>query len=77
MQPYPFPVANDGMNSLREIHIDPFAVNCGVESPPITGYCKEYSQLEQEEWFGNGNEGDWVVLQEYPNFERVTLKHAD
>jgi hypothetical protein len=39
-----------------------------------------YSQLEQEEWFENAsyhnNGADWVLLQEYPNLERVTLKHA-
>jgi hypothetical protein len=79
MQPYPFPVANDGMNRLREIYIDPFSVNFGDESPPINAYCKEYSQLE--EWFGNAysytNGVDRVLLQEYPNLERVTLKHAE
>jgi hypothetical protein len=80
MQPYPFPVANDGMNSLREIRIDPFGVYFDDEFPLITAYCKEYSQLEQEEWFSNAsnaNNGvDWVLLQEYPNLERITLKHA-
>jgi hypothetical protein len=75
MQPYPFPVANDGMSSLREIHIDPFGVYFDSYFPPITAYCKEHSQLEQEEWFV-ANGVDWVLLQEYPNLERVTLKHA-
>jgi hypothetical protein len=79
MQPYVFPT-DDGMTSLHEIHIDPFAVYFSDEGPPITAYYKEYNQLEQEEWFGNAssytNGADWVLLQEYPNLERVTLKHA-
>jgi hypothetical protein len=80
MQPYRFRVVNN-MNSLREIHIDPFGVSLGDQSPPITAFCQEYSQLEQEEWFRiasiHNNGADWVLLQEYPNLERVTLKHAD
>jgi hypothetical protein len=71
LQPYAFPVSNN-MNSLREIHIDPFGVYLGDRSPPIIAYCKEYIQLEQEKWFVNAsnyNDGaDWL--------ERVTLKHA-
>jgi hypothetical protein len=43
MQPYPFPVANDGMNSLREIRIHPFGVYFDDEFSLITAYCKEYS----------------------------------
>jgi hypothetical protein len=76
-QPYPLP-AN---NSLCEIHIDPLRVCLNALSPPIAAYCKEYSLLEQESWFGDlsyyNNGADWVLLQEYPNLERVTLKHAD
>jgi hypothetical protein len=80
MQPNFF-LVNNTMNSLREIHIDPFGVYFSRFSPPIAAYCQEYSQLEQEEWFdlfsGYNNGVDWVLLQEYPNLERVTLKHAD
>jgi hypothetical protein len=85
LQPCLFPVDNSStMNSLREIHIDPFGVYFHGTSPPIAAYCQEYSQNEQEEWFrwfrrfSRDNNGvDWVLLQEYPNLERVTLKHAD
>jgi hypothetical protein len=77
MQPDPFPIINN-VNSLREIHIDPLGVR--IYGLPITAYCQEYSQLEQEEWFDNASNrfrgADWVLLQEYPNLERVTLKHA-
>jgi hypothetical protein len=80
MQPYPFAV-NISMNNLREIHIDPFGVYFINISPPIAAYCQEYSLLEQEEWFDNASilhgGADWVLLQEYPNLERVTLKHVD
>jgi hypothetical protein len=80
IQPY-FLHFNITMNSLREIHIDPFGVYFNSFSPAIVAYCQEYSQLEQEEWFDDfsrSNNGvDWVLLQEYPNLERVTLKHAD
>jgi hypothetical protein len=80
MQPHRFRV-DANMHSLREIHIDPFGVSLGDHSPPITAFCQEYSQLEQEEWFRiaaiHNNGADWVLLQEYPNLERVTLKHAD
>jgi hypothetical protein len=79
MQPYI--EGNSTMNSLREIHVDPFGVYFHHLSPPIAAYCQEYSQLEQEEWFDEfaryNNRVDWVLLQEYPNLERVTLKHAD
>jgi hypothetical protein len=79
MQPYLFPV-NNNMNSLREIHIDPFGVYLSDESPPITAYCKEYIYLEQEEWYEYASPyhhgADWVLLQEFPNLERVTLQHA-
>jgi hypothetical protein len=38
MQPYPFPVSNI-MNSLREIHLDPFGVHLnGYHSPLIAAY---------------------------------------
>jgi hypothetical protein len=78
-QPDPFPV-DDGMTSLREIHIDPFGVSLTHRSPPITAYCKEYIQLVQMTWFENASRhnggADWVLLQEYPNLENVTLKHA-
>jgi hypothetical protein len=79
LQPYLFLVdTSSTMNSLREIHIDPVEVRFQV---PIAAYCQEYSQLEQEEWFAAASyrhrEADWVLLQEYPNLERVTLKHAD
>jgi hypothetical protein len=74
------PVNSDTI-SLREIHIDPFGVYFDATSVPITAYCKEYSQLEQEQWFGRAsyfnNGADWVLLQEYTNLERVTLKHAE
>jgi hypothetical protein len=77
LQPNPFP-ADDSRNILREIHIDPLRV---APIPPIIAFCQEYSQLEQEEWFDNAsnanNGADWVLLQEYPNLERVTLKNAD
>jgi hypothetical protein len=47
---------------------------------PITAYCQAFSQLEREPWFdvASGSHGgaDWVLLQEYPNLERVTLKRA-
>jgi hypothetical protein len=63
---------------LREIHIDPLRVTFYL---PIVAYCKEYRQLEQETWFhgaSSRNGGtDWVLLQEYPNLERVTLKHVE
>jgi hypothetical protein len=78
MQPDVFQV-DDGMTSLRELHIDPFGVYFRHQSPPIIAYCKENSQLQQEEWFGtiySYNGLDWVLLQEFPNLERVTLKHA-
>ncbi len=68
------------MNILREFHIDPLAVGVGYRLP-IVAYCKEFRQLEQEGWFAAAsarhNGADWVLLQEYPNLERVTLKHAD
>jgi hypothetical protein len=80
LQPNPFPV-NYILNNLREIHIDPFGVHFHAGYSPIAAYCQEYSQLEQEEWFENGlylHDGpDWVLLQEYPNLERVTLLHAE
>jgi hypothetical protein len=81
MQPNPSSANNNNMrNSLREIHIDPFGVYLDVNSPPITAFCKEHIHLEQEEWFHNAsvanNGADWVLLQEYPNLERVALKHA-
>jgi hypothetical protein len=77
IQPYIFREGIDmNRNRLREIHIDPFGVYFDDEFPPITAYCMEYSQLEQEEWFDNANGVDLVLLQEYPNLERVTLKHA-
>jgi hypothetical protein len=84
MQPGEFPddddPDDDGMKSLREIHIDPLGL-IADEHTPITAFCKEYSQLEEEIWFDNAsryNDGaDWVLLREYPNLERVTLKHAD
>jgi hypothetical protein len=75
-QPSPFPVNNN----LHELHLDPFGVFLRDESPPISAYCQEYSELEQEEWFDDAsdsnNGADWVLLREYPNLERVTLKHA-
>jgi hypothetical protein len=81
MQPYLLPVNNNNLNSLREIHLDLFGVYLHQDSPPIAAYCKEYRQLEQETWFNsasNANGGaDWVLLQEYPNLERVTLKHVE
>jgi hypothetical protein len=80
MQPYLFPVDNNIMNSLREIHVEPFGVYFGDQSPPIKAFCREHIHLGQEEWFdfaSDANNGeDWVLLQEYPNLERVTLKHA-
>jgi hypothetical protein len=79
VQPSSFPISNN-MKSLLEIHIDPFGVYF-YENSPLVAYCQEYSQLEQEEWFENASSrhggADWVLLQEYPNLERVTLKHAD
>jgi hypothetical protein len=78
-QPNPFPI-NNNMKNLREIHIDAFGVRIDYRSTPIAAYCQEYNQLEQEEWFAaasyNNSGSDWVLLQEYPNLERVTLKHA-
>jgi hypothetical protein len=79
-QPYSLWFSNNmNMSILREIHIDPFGVLLSVL--PIILYCKEYSQLEQETWFDHASDsnggGDWVLLQEYPNLERVTLKHAE
>jgi hypothetical protein len=75
-QPYPFYYNG----SLREIYIDPFGVYFD-DKVPLAAFCKEYSQLEQEVWFDNAsrhnNGQDWVLLQEYLNLERVTLKHAD
>jgi hypothetical protein len=79
IQPYTLPVNHDIMNSLHELHLDPFGVY--FQSLPIAAYCQEYSQLEQEEWFENAANrhggADWVLLQEYPNLERVTLKRAE
>jgi hypothetical protein len=78
--PYPLRVDNNIMNTLREIHVDPFGVYLIDQSPPITAYCKEYIHLEQEEWFRRASRAyygaDWVLLQEYPNLKRVTLKRA-
>jgi hypothetical protein len=80
IQPFPYPI-NNSMNILCEIHIDPFGVYVDCLSLPIAAYCQEYSQLEQEEWFAAASHrhsgADWVLLQEYPNLERVTLKHAE
>jgi hypothetical protein len=79
-QPYPHPI-NNGMNILRELHLDPFGACFYGQYPPIAAYCQEYSQLERKEWFAaasNRHSGaDWVLLQEYPNLERVTLKRAE
>jgi hypothetical protein len=65
------------IKQLREIHIDLWS-RFHVGSPDRC-ILSEYSQLEQE-WFDNAShrhEGaDWVLLQEYPNWERVTLKRA-
>jgi hypothetical protein len=90
MQPYPFLHYDNSsvnfnsinnMNNLREIHIDPFGVQLLDASPPIAAYCQALSQLELEPWFDFASENhggaDWVLLQEYPNLERVTLKHAE
>jgi hypothetical protein len=78
LQPNPSVPVNNNMNSLRELHLDP--LEC-ILNPPIAAYCQEYNQLEQEEWFDNASDlhggADWVLLQEYPNLERVTLKHAE
>jgi predicted HD phosphohydrolase len=53
----------------------------GDESPPISAYCQEYGHREQEDWFDDASHYNdravWVLLQEYPNLERVTLKHAE
>jgi hypothetical protein len=81
LRPLPYRV-NDNMNSLHETHLDPFGVCLHHHSPPIAAYCQEYSQLEQEEWFAAYHRlhdvgPDWVLLQEHPNLERVTIKHAD
>jgi hypothetical protein len=71
---------NSIMSSLREIHIDPFGVYFD-NNVPLDAFCKEFSQLERETWFDNAsrhnNGADWVLLQKYPNLERVTLKNAD
>jgi hypothetical protein len=80
MQPFPFPL-NNNMNNLHELHLDPFGVYLGDESPPISAYCQEYSQLDQDEWsddasYSTNAGSDWVLLREYPNLERVSLKHA-
>jgi hypothetical protein len=80
-QPRSFPVFDNNYHHLREIHIDPFGVRLN-DVLPIAAYCKEYSQLERETWFDfassrHGGGRDWVLLQEYPNLERVTLKHAE
>jgi hypothetical protein len=78
-QPYPLAVDNH-TKRLCEIHVDPFRVVLNALSPPITAYCNEYSQLEQERWFDDlsyyNNGADWVLLQEFPNLTRVTLKNA-
>jgi hypothetical protein len=84
--PFPFDATNyipgqqHHEQSPRDSYFDPFGVYFSSFSPPIAAYCQEYSQLEQETWFhnaSNSNGGaDWVLLQEYPNLERVTLKHA-
>jgi hypothetical protein len=51
-----------------------------ASSPPSIAYCKEYSQLEHEIWFDRASYvhrgADWVLLREYTNLERVTLKHV-
>jgi hypothetical protein len=71
---------NNGTNNLREIHIDPFGLYFLVEFPTIIAYCKEYNQLRREYWFDSAsysnNGADWVLLREYTNLERVTLKNA-
>jgi hypothetical protein len=72
VQPSLLPV-NNNMNSLHELHIDPFGVYFSLNFPLIA-YCQEYSQLEQANLH---NGADCVLLQEYPNLERVTLKHAE
>jgi hypothetical protein len=85
MQPYPFlhydNSSINNMNILREIHIDPFGIQFHDASPPIAAYCQALSQLELEPWFDFATDihggADWVLLQEYPNLERVTLKHAE
>jgi hypothetical protein len=70
MQPDYYTPSN---NILREIHLDPLRVMFYL---PIVD-----RHLEQERWFGNAsnrNGGtDCVLLQEYPNLERVTLKHVE
>jgi hypothetical protein len=80
LQPYSFPIEKN-MNSLHELHLDPFGVRFYEQSLPIAAYCQEYSRLEQEEWFENAANrrggADWVLFQEYPNLERVTLRRAD
>jgi hypothetical protein len=77
MQPYPFPVNNDNMISLREIHPDPFwNVFSRRFSTDLSVLSHEYSQLEQEEFFASYHTFkrrggiDRVLLQEYPNLER-------
>lgn len=71
--------SRENANKLLEFHVDRFAVYFGVSVPPIAAYCKERDEYEQEEWFQNNHyngPADYILLEEYPNLERVTLCRA-
>jgi hypothetical protein len=67
-------------NILQEIHIDPLGVIL-VDGAPMIAYCRQYrSHSDHELSFEHADDAhpevDWVLLQEYPNLQRVTLKNA-
>lgn len=71
--------SRENANKLQEFHVDRFSVSFGEDVPPIAAYCKERTEYEQEEWFQNNHydgPDDYILLQEYPNLERVTLGRA-
>jgi hypothetical protein len=73
MRPFPFTGSSNTMNNLREIYIDPFGVAFYSYSLRI--------RLQQEVRFADASNRhggeDWVLLREYPNLERATLKRAE